>query len=118
MLRSTGVDTDIVTGRPVEVNKADLIKSRAQERFKRSILGASEMAEALHQNNAVLKIFLKQYTARLKELAETDPKGICQTLEASIGEIRNVMEVLPLLREQAALRVLGPNLVTLIEDET
>jgi len=43
-----------------------------------------------------LKVFLKQYTARLEELAATDPKGICQTLEASIGEIRNILEVLPL----------------------
>ena len=115
MLRSS-VQTDIRTGRPVEVSREDVRKARAQERFTRSILDASEMAVALHQNNAVLKIFIKQYGARLKELAEADP--ICQTLEASIGEIRNVMEVLPLIREQAALRVLGPQLASLVEDET
>ena len=117
MLRASGVKTDIKTGRPVE-NQPDLKKGQAQERYTRSLLDASEMAVALHQNNAVLKIFLKQYTARLKELAETDPKGICQTLEASIYEIRNVLEVLPILRERAAMRVLGPQLASLIEDET
>ncbi len=117
MLRSTGVDTDIRTGRPVE-NREDIRKSRAQQRFTRSILDASEMAVALHQNNAVLKIFIKQYDARLKELAETDPKGICQTLEASINEIRDVLEVLPLIRERAAMQVLGLQLASLIENET
>ena len=117
MLRSS-VQTDIRTGQPLEVNKEDLRKAQAQGRFTRSILDASEMAVALHQNNAVLKIFLKQYDARLKELAETDPKGICQTLEASINEIRDVLEVLPLLRERQAMRILGPQLASLIEDET
>lgn len=117
MLRP-GIQTDIRTGRPVEVSTEDARKSRAQEQFKRSILDASDMAVALHQNNAVLKIFIKQYDARLKELAETDPKGICQTLEASIYEIRNVLEVLPILRERAAMRVLGPQLASLVEDET
>ena len=102
----------------MEVNPEDVRKARARQRFTHSLLDAGEMAAALHQNNAVLKIFLKQYDARLKELAETDPKGICQTLEASIGEIRNVLEVLPLLRERAAMRVLGPQLASLIEDET
>ena len=117
MLRA-GIQTDIRTGRPVEVSSEDARKSRAQEQFKRSILDASDMAVALHQNNAVLKIFIKQYDARLKELAETDPKGICQTLEASINEIRNVLEVLPLLRERRAMMVLGPQLASLVENET
>lgn len=117
MLRSTGVSTDIVTGRPVD-NKEELRRSRAAQRFTQSLLDASEMSVTLHQNNAVLKVFLKQYIARLKKLADTDPKGICQTLEASINEIRNVMEVLPLIREQAALKVLGPQLVGLIEEAT
>ncbi|MGA2159834.1 MAG: hypothetical protein ABSG90_11535 [Dehalococcoidia bacterium] len=116
MLRG-GVQTDIRTGRPVEF-KPDQRKGQVQERFTRSLLDASDMAVALHQNNAVLKVFLKQYTARLEELAATDPKGICQTLEASIGEIRNILEVLPLLRERQAMRVLGPQLASLIEKET
>ena len=102
----------------MEANPEDVRKARAQQRFTRSLLDAGEMSVALHQNNAVLKIFLKQYDARLKELAETDPKGICQTLEVSINEIRNVLEVLPLLREQAAMRVLGPQLASMVEDET
>ncbi len=117
MLRP-GIQTDIRTGRPVEVSREDVRKAQAQQRFTRSILDASEMSAVLHQNNAVLKIFLKQYDARLKELADTDPKGICQTLEASINEIRSVLEVLPLLRERQAMRVLGPQLASLIENET
>lgn len=116
MLRSTGVKTDIVSGRPVEVNKADLRKAQAQERFTRSILDASDMAASLHQNNAVLKVWLTQYDARLKELADNDP--VCQAMEAPIDEIRSTLEVLPLLRERQAMRVLGPQLSSLVEDET
>jgi len=113
MLR-TGVMTDIRTGRPLEI-KPDERKGQAQGRFTRSILDASEMAESLHQNNAVLKVFLKQYDARLKELADADP--ILRTLEASIGEIRDILEVIPLLRERQAMRILGPQLANLVEEE-
>ena len=115
MLRSS-VQTDIRTGRPVEVNKEDLRKAQAQGRFTRSILDASEMSVALHQNNAPLKKFIERYSARLEELAKNDPS--CQAMADFIGDIRNVLEVLPLLREQAALKVLGPQLASLIEDET
>jgi hypothetical protein len=115
MLRATGVKTDIKTGRPLE-NQPDLRKGQAQERYTRSLLDASEMAVALHQNNAVLKVFITQYAARLEELAQNDP--ICKTLEASINEIRNILEVLPILRERQAMRVLGPQLASLVENET
>ena len=115
MLRS-GVQTDIRTGRPVEVNKEDVRKARAQEQFTRSILEASEMSASLHQNNAVLKVWLIKYDARLKELADNDPA--LQAMEAPIDEIRSTLEVLPLLRERRAMRVVGPQLASIVIDET
>jgi hypothetical protein len=115
LLRSSGVETDIRTGRPME-RKPVSRQAVAQERLKRAILNASEMAADLHQNNALLKKLIEQYAERIQELTKADP--VCQTLGAFIDEIIATIEWRPILAEREALRVAGPQLANLYEKET
>lgn len=113
-LGPSGVDVDMVTGRPA-VAKPFLVKDKARARLRNAIGDAMGISADLHQNNGVLKIYLEQYSKRLQELAQNDP--ICQALEAPIRAIRDKLEVAPVLAERQALRIMGPNLAALAEEE-
>jgi hypothetical protein len=91
-------------------------KNRAQQRFNRALLDASDMAAAIHQNNALLKVLVQQLIDRRDELAAPDPT--CKGLMAAISEVRNILEVIPLLREHDALKALGPQLYNIVNKET
>ena len=115
MLRSSGTHTDIRTGRPVEP-QPQAKQDKATRRYRQTLADAAKMSAALHEDPTPLGVFVKQYAARMQELAQADP--ICQTLEASINEIRNILEVRPVLAQKAAMRLLGPQLANMVDQET
>ena len=116
ILGTSGVEIDFGTGRPREPRKAGVQGSKIRQRLNNALVDAWTLGAELHQNRQVLKVWLEQYRARLLELAQNDP--VCKALEAPINSLRVTLEFKPLLAEKVALRVMGPQLASLIADDT
>jgi hypothetical protein len=116
ILGSSGVEVDFGTGRPREPVKAEAHASKARQRLNNAVVDAWTLGEELHQNSQVLRVWLEQYRARLLELAQNDP--VCKALEAPIRTLRQTLEFKPRLAEKVALRALGPQLASIIADDT
>jgi hypothetical protein len=110
-----GVAVDMATGKPI-IPRPTLIQNKARERFQNAVSEAWDISLELHQNSAVLKVFVREYQNRLMELANADP--VCKALMASMAALRFKLEKAPLLAEAEALRVLGHNLAGLAQEET
>ena len=111
-----GTDVNMRTGKPMTPPKPEERAAKIRGRFEAAVQDAWNISAELHQNSAVLKIFLVQYMKRLMELGDSDP--ILKALEAPIRAIRETLEVRPVMAEREALRRLGPQLAALVEEET
>lgn len=116
ILGSSGVEVDFGTGRPREPVKAEAQANKARARLNNVLVEAWQLSAELHQNSLLLKVWLEQYRDRLLELAQDDP--VCKALETPIRTLRQTLEFKPRLAEKVALRALGPQLASIIADDT
>jgi len=115
ILGTSGVEIDFGTGRP-RAPKAEVQASKARQRLNNVLVNAWVISEELHGNSELLRIWLQKYRDRLLELAQNDP--VCQALEEPIRAIRENLEFKPRLAERLAKHVMGPQLMSIIADET
>ena len=94
--------------------KPEELRAKVMNRFEAAVQDAWAISAELHENKAVLRIFLEKFRDRLVELADNDT--ICQALEAPIRAIRETLEVKPVMAEREAIRRLGPQLARLISE--
>ena len=107
-----GADVDMVHGRPTKTVDKQQIK--AQKKYQDTVQGALAIAAELQGGNPIVRAVLKRYRARLMQLAAEDAE--CRTLEGILADLRFKLEVAPLLAEDRLRQVLGPQLMSFLEE--
>ncbi len=108
----SGVDTNIVTGRPLE-NTPEVEASKLKSNLEQAVVRSWTITAELHQNKELVKIIFEQYRDRLLELAESDE--FLKSLDRQIMAIRVPLEFKPAIAEKVARFKMGSRLAAFLE---
>ena len=112
MLES-GIDTDIVSGRPTAEKRAKPKEAEAVIGYRKTVLEALDLAAELQKGSPILALMVRQYRERLSALAAQDPE--CQMIEKAILAMRVTLEVRPRMAEERMRQMVGPHLEPFID---
>lgn len=108
----SGAAVSISTGLPFDSPSG---ADRAARKFHDALQESYNMAAELQSGSPLAREVFKQYQERLVILASQDP--VCLALEKVIRSWRHNLEVAPINAEKEALRVMGPQMGPLMQEE-
>jgi hypothetical protein len=108
----SGVEMDIITGRPKEYKSQEERQAEAQLKETATITEANQILQELHQS-PVLWIMARQLESRLVELIRADSE--CQSLLKVIGSLRVKLDVAPAIARKLRMQAMGPQLTIIAE---
>jgi len=112
MALPSGAAVSISTGLPFDGPSE---ANKAARKFHDALQESYNMAAELQSGSPLAREVFKQYQERLALLASQDQ--VCLTLEKVIRSWRHGLEVAPIMAEKEALRVMGPQMGPLMQEE-
>lgn len=110
----SGVDIDMVSGRPVDPKKKpEIQKSKATEHLRGTIKDSLDLAVEL-QGSPVVRMLVKKLTDRLTALASQDPE--CKALEDILTGLHFKLEVAPATARKRLQQIMGSQALQLLEE--
>ena len=108
----SGVDTNIITGRPLET-APEVEASKVKSNLEKATLMSWQITAELHQNSQMIRILMEKYRDRLLILGESDE--VLKALDEAIMAIRTPLEFKPAIAEKVARFKLGSRLAAFLE---